>query len=310
MFKQSFQINEFRTNAISNASVYKAYQAKVHPKPESRLSPILPVFLGRSWCLYLCIYVRVCVSLVKSRPAAAFKLFMQTTTSTASFRKFRQNSYASCILTLCRYAAQKKRVSVWNCVFSWQRWQLRIRLENFKQISLGKSLKHQPCSGPRLNFLLDFFCLKFSISTLPTTTFIKRSQGRRCTCTATIGTRVIHWSFKTITELEILWTFATELSSPAVASRLKVLQKSCFGHTTSSLMTILSFFNRGWVGDLSLHSSQQIKPSQKKFYPLSWMCGAQPGFAPAGRPSDARWPPPGKVTQNISNAAMLKTVAP
>lgn len=75
----------------------------------------------------------------------------------------------------------KRRVSVSNCAFSWQRWKLRIRLENFKQISqLGKSLKHQPCSGPRLNFLLDFFCLKFFISTLPTTTFIKRHQGRRC----------------------------------------------------------------------------------------------------------------------------------
>ena len=44
--------------------------------------------------------------------------------------------------------------------------------------------KHQPCSGPRFNFLLDFSISSCPISSLPTTTFSKRRQGRRCTCTA------------------------------------------------------------------------------------------------------------------------------
>ena len=226
MFKQSFQINEFRTNAISNAIVCKAYQAKVHPKPESRLSPI---FAGIFREILVSVSVSsVCVSVspqVTSRPAAAFKLFMQTTTSTASFENWESKQLCQLHPYAMPLCCAKKRVSVSNCAFSWQRWKLRIRLENFKQISqLGKSLKHQPCSGPRLNFLLDFFCLKFFISTLPTTTLSKDIREEDVTCTATMGTRVIHWSFKTITELEILWTFAMELSSPAVASRLKVLQ--------------------------------------------------------------------------------------
>lgn len=147
-----------------------------------------------------------------------------------------------------------------------------------------------------------------------------------------MGTRVIHWSFKTITELEILWTFAVELSSPAVASRLKVLQKSCFGHpknTTSDLMAILSvnktwitlkillfswaswfFFLSFFIAGLGRWFEPPFFPTNQTITkcsnPLSWICG-QPGFAPAGRPSDARWPPPGKVPQNISNAAMLNS---
>lgn len=94
MFKQSFQINEFRTNAISHASVYKAYQAKVHPKPESRLSPILPVFLVRSWCLYLSIYVCVSVSpLVDIKACRSLQVVHANYDFHSLIRKLSRNSY-------------------------------------------------------------------------------------------------------------------------------------------------------------------------------------------------------------------------